>query len=191
MNIVQIGVNKSLDACHKFIQSNKDYIENIYLVEPLPSCIPDIKSAFKNFDNVKIFNLAICDNNSETSLKFYFPANDPKSGHASFKYDHLLAHGHRQIDSIDIECITLDDFFKNNSIVDCERLYIDTEGLDCSILLNFNYPKYNIKYIEFEKIHSDGAFTQGLNYKKCIDKFKMNNYEIKPVGKWNCAAINK
>lgn len=188
MNIVQIGVNKSQDSCYRFIKDNRDSISNIYLVEPLPGCIPDIQSAFKGFKNVKIFNIAISASANETTLKFYYPTRDIKSGHASFNYKHLIAHGHKEISSINIPVVTLEKFFTDNNIINCERLYIDTEGYDCQILLDFDFNKYNIKHIEFEKIHSDGSFRTGALYNKCIEKFKSNGFLIKNSGNFNCIA---
>jgi FkbM family methyltransferase len=188
MNIVQIGTNKSKDSCYEFIKKNKKSISNIYLVEPLAACIPNIRSAFEEFNNVKIFNIAIATGANETTLKFYYPKKDIKSGHASFNYNHLVAHGHREIDSIDIPVMALDKFFTDNNITSCERLYIDTEGYDCKILLDFDYNKYNIKHIEFEKIHSDGSFKVGPIYSKCIDRLKANGFSIIDSGKFNCIA---
>ena len=117
--------------------------------------------------------------------------NDNKSGHASTSYEHLIAHGHKDIEMTSIDCITLENFSLQNNIKYCDRLYIDTEGLDCSILLDFDYNKYDIKYIEFEKIHSDGAFKTGDNYYKCIKRFTVFGYIVRDSGQFNCIAEKK
>ena len=189
MNIVQIGVNVSKDACYAFAKDNKDKIENIYLVEPLPSCIPDIQSTFQDFKNVNIFNIAISADSNVSSAKFYSIKGEPKTAQSSFNIEHLMDHGAKEseIESFNVECMTLNDFFEKNSITNCERLYIDTEGHDSLILLGFDYLKYNIKWIEFETLHTDGAFTQGDNYKKLIDRFEKDGYQIHQH-KWNAIA---
>jgi FkbM family methyltransferase len=175
MNIIQIGCNKAHDSCHKYITEHKDEIENVYLIEALPSCIPVIEKAYRNIPNVKIFNMGI-GITSEEELEFFYPTKDPKSGHSSFNKGHLLSLGHKSISSIKIPCMTLNDFFIKENIEKCDRLYIDAEGLDCKILCSFDVEKYKIPYIEYESYNCDGTATRGATYNSCAQKLKNMGY---------------
>lgn len=191
MIIVQIGANKGDDSCSDFVIKNKGLIEEVHLVEPLATCNTHINNVYKDIANVKIYNLAITDNPILKEMTIYYPKQDNMSGHSSSIYSHLTAHSHAEIEFVTVSCFTLEDFFLNNGINKCDRLYIDTEGLDCKILLGFDFNKYNIRYIEFEIIHADGTFNKGESYNKCIAKFIENGYRIEAAGDFNeCAVKN-
>lgn len=189
MIIVQVGTNNGVDACSDFVLKNKDAISCVHLIEPLASCNEHIKNIYKDIPNVHIHNVAISDNTNLTELSIFYPKGDSISGHSSSDVGHLYAHGHSQINFVSVPCFSLDKFFQANNITSCDRLYIDTEGLDCKILLGFDFVKYGIKYIEFETIHADGAFNKGESYKKCIDKFLDLGYRIETAGEFNECAI--
>ena len=189
MTIVQVGANNGVDPCSDFVIKNKDHIKEVHLIEPLIACNDHINKVYKDIPNVKIHNIAISDNSLLKELSIYYPKYDTISGHSSSNYSHLTAHSHHEIDFVTVPCFTLEDFFINNDIIKCDRLYIDTEGLDCKILLGFDYVKYDISYVEFEVIHADGTFNKGENYEKCVAKFVANGYRIAPAGEFNECAI--
>lgn len=189
MTIVQIGTNNGVDSCSDYILRNKDIVKEVHLVEPLNACNEHIRRVYRDIDNVKIYNMAISDNYELKEIDIYYPAYDKISGHSSSNYGHLTAHHHHTIESVKVPCCTLEDFFTTNNIKKCDRLYIDTEGLDCSILIGFDYVKYNISYIEFEVIHADGTFRKGDNYEKCVAKFLSNGYRMSTAGEFNECAI--
>lgn len=188
MNIVQIGTNTGHDSCREYVFRNISQIKSIHLVEPLPSCVEYIKEAYKNVPNVKIYNMAISPDQNCRKMTIYYPANDPLSQHSSFNPNHLLRHGHSVIGKLNIPCLTITEFFNENGIHYCDRLYIDTEGLDCKILLSLDFNKYKIQYIEFEEIHADGPFFVGNNYKELKEKLIESGYRIEQSGEYNQSA---
>jgi len=192
MKIVQVGTNNSLDDCHKYVINHKDEIEKVYLIEPLSMCNPHIKEAYKNIKNFKIFNIAISPVANKKVIKMFVPTNISKIQHSSINRQHLTAHNHESIFEIEVECFTLDEFFKLNNITECDRLYIDAEGSDCEILLNFNLDKFDIKYIEFEHLHADGYprinELKGEVYKPCVEKLKQYGYSVKKKDRLNTIA---
>ncbi len=189
MIIVQVGTNNGVDPCSEFVLANKTDITELHLIEPQSTCNAHINKVYHNISNVKIHNIAISDNPLITELTIYYPSNNDISGHSSSDYNHLVAHSHRDISHITVPAYTLEKFFELNGITHCDRLYIDTEGLDCKILLGFDYAKYNINYIEFETIHADGTFNKGENYNKCVDKFTSLGYTVKDAGEFNQCAV--
>lgn len=189
MIIVQVGTNNGVDSCSDFVLKNKELITEVHLIEPLVACNAHIKSVYKDVNNYKIYNVGISDNPHSKEITIYYPASNAISGHSSSDYGHLTAHHHSVISHVTVPCYTLEKFFELNNITKCDRLYIDTEGLDCKILLGFDYTKYGISYIEFEIIHADGAFNKGESYNKCVDKFHACGYNVNPAGEYNECAV--
>ena len=169
MTIVQIGCNDGKDHILDFCQKNRDSIEAIHLVEPNPEALEDCKQTYSDFKQAKFHNLAIVTNNLE-SISLYVPKGKLHNAHASTFENHLTAHGHQDFNTINVPATSLAGFFDSNKITKCDRLYIDTEGLDCDIILGLDIQKYRIARIEFEILHTDGVFSRGQKYSSCIDK---------------------
>jgi FkbM family methyltransferase len=191
MNIVQIGTNDATDSCFEYVIKNINKIEVLHTIEPLTSCLENIKNAYKQVKNLNIHNIAITDNSDINELTIYTPSYNLKSQHASTNYEHLIKLNNSNIIEVKIPCLTLNDFFSKNNIKKCDRLYIDTEGLDCKILLSFDLIKYDVSYIEFETAHSDGLFTKGEIYERCVKKLTNLGYSIEKNGQLNEIAIKK
>jgi FkbM family methyltransferase len=184
MTIVQIGCNNGKDHILDFCQKNKDGIEAIHLIEPNPEALEDCKQTYSDFKQARFYNLAIVPNNVE-SINLYIPQGKSNNVHASTIENHLKAHEHSNFDTINVSALNLNAFFDSNNITKCDRLYMDTEGLDCEIVLNFDIVKYNVGRIEFETLHSDGFFTKGQNYNSCIEKLKTLGYKATEAGEYN------
>lgn len=189
MIIVQVGTNNGVDSCSNFVISNKDLITEVHLIEPLAACNPHIESIYRDVSNCKIHNIGISDDPRVGEINIYYPTNNPISGHSSSNYEHLTAHQHSNVSHVTVPCYTLERFFEINNITVCDRLYIDTEGLDCKILLDFDYNKYKINYIEFEIIHADGAFKRGEIYNRCVARLRDCGYAVASAGEYNECAI--
>ena len=170
--------NIHCDSCLKFIKENKDEIEFIHLIEPVKDCFPYIEKSYNFFERKTIYNIAITNDKNQKELKIYLPNNDKTSGHVSSNPNHLSVHGHTDLEVRDVNCFTLNDFLTLNSIDRCDRLYIDTEGLDCLILLDYDYNKFKTNYIEFEIIHSDGPYNKSTNAEKCINRLINDGFTI-------------
>jgi FkbM family methyltransferase len=184
MTIVQIGCNDGKDHMLDFCQKNKESIEAIHLIEPNPEALEDCKQTYSDFKQARFYNLAIVPNDAD-SIDLHIPRSKSSNAHASTLTSHLTNHGHIDFDTINVPATTLAGFLDSNKIEKCDRLYIDTEGLDCEIILNFNIQKYNISRIEFETLHSDGFLAKGQNYNSCIDKLKTLGYKATEAGEYN------
>jgi FkbM family methyltransferase len=184
MTIVQIGCNDGKDHILDFCQKNRDSIEAIHLVEPNPEALEDCKQTYSDFKQAKFYNLAIVSNDAG-SVDLHIPQLKSWNGHASTLPNHLIAHGHQDFNTINVSATSLARFFDSNKITKCDRLYIDIEGLDCEIILNFDIEKYGIGRIEFEILHTDGVFAKGKNYTACVEKLKALDYKQTEAGQYN------
>lgn len=187
MKIVQIGCNDGNDHCLAYVKNNLPQITEIHLVDPLPGCIEKAQKAYEGIKQAKFYQLMIGETNGEGTI--YYPTKDPTSGHSSSILTHMHAHAHTQLGTLKLKQVTLNTFMEENKINNCDRLYIDTEGLDCKILLGFDYMKYRVGYIEFEILHTDGPFYRGPIYEKCVTGFRKNGYEIRGASEYNQCAI--
>ena len=169
MTIVQIGCNDGKDHVLDFCIKNRESIEEIHLIEPNPEALEDCKQTYSDFKQAKFYNLAIVSNDFE-SINLYVPQGKSWNGHASTFSSHLTAHGHQDFDTINVSATSLAGFFDSNKITKCDRLYIDSEGLDSYILLGLDIQKYRIARIEFEVLHTDGVNTKAEKYSLCVEK---------------------
>lgn len=184
MTIVQIGCNDGKDHVLDFCLKNRESIEEIHLIEPNPEALEDCKQTYSDFKQAKFHNLAIATNNLE-SISLYVPQGKSSNGHASTLVNHLTAHGHQDFNTINVPATSLAGFFDINKITKCDRLYIDAEGLDCEIILDFDIEAHGVERIEFEILHTDGVFTRGQNYNSCIEKLKSLGYKQTEAGQYN------
>jgi FkbM family methyltransferase len=184
MNIVQIGCNDGKDHILDFCLKNKESIDEIHLIEPNPEALEDCKQTYSDFKQAKFHNLAIVPNDAG-SVDLHIPQLKSWNGHASTLANHLIAHGHQDLNTINVSATSLARFFDSNKITKCDRLYIDTEGLDCDIILGLDIRKYRIERIEFEVIHSDGVNTRGQKYASCIDKLTALGFQSADAGEHN------
>lgn len=184
MTIVQIGCNDGKDHILDFCQNNKESIEAIHLVEPNPEALEDCKQTYSDFKQARFHNLAIVPNDAD-SIDLHIPRSKALNAHASTLTNHLTNHGHVDFNTINVPATSLVSFLDSNKIEKCDRLYIDTEGLDCAIILNSAIEKYSIGRIEFEILHTDGVFTKGQNYNSCIEKLKALGYKQTDAGQYN------
>jgi len=168
----------NFDSCLKFITDNPDSVDFVHLIEPIIDCTPYINKSYGFFENKKVYNIAITDNPNQTEIDIFTPVKSRTSGHASYNLEHLHIHGHSDIDHVRVPSFTLNNFLEKNSIDKCDRLYVDTEGLDCLILLGYDYNKFKTNYIEFEVAHSDGPNTRTVNAEKCINRLISDGFKI-------------
>jgi len=184
MIIVQIGCNDGKDHVLDFCLKNREGIEEIHLVEANPEALEDCKQTYSDFKQAKFHNLAIVPNDVE-SINLHIPQAKSLNGHASTIPNHLSAHGHTGFNTINVLASTLAGFFDSNKITKCDRLYIDTEGLDCNIILGLDIRKYKIGRIEFEVLHTDGVFARGQKYSSCVEKLTALGYRPTDAGQYN------
>jgi FkbM family methyltransferase len=164
MIIVQVGCNHGDDHVFEYIDKNKDNITSAYLIEPLYYPYSLAVDKYKDYSYVKLFNIAITDEEDKDEIELFTTSDSGfiRFEGASFNKNHVTMHTQREdIDSIKIKCCSLNKFLSEQNIKNIDRLYIDTEGLDCRILSGLDLEKYDIKTIQFEFIHSGNVLDWG------------------------------
>jgi len=182
MNILQIGCNNCDDHVFDFIQEHRRDIHFFGVVDALPKCCAKAKEVYKNVRGFHVYNNAIGTKNER--CRFYFPAGEDQSAHASMSSQHVIRHNHPELDSVEVNCIDINDFLKG--IPHLDRLYIDIEGFDVPVLLHLE--DFNIPYIEYEFSHGQSTFNPGFAHNLLLQKFQEHGYSVQQISEYNCAA---
>ena len=176
-SLIQIGANDGVrfDELNNYI---KKYRVNCILVEPIPKYFEKLQFNYKNYEFVKLENLAISNDEEEKSIyivkdNFIKNYGDHINGINSFNKSHLIKHGVNKghIESIKVNCITIKNLIEKNKITNLGLLFIDTEGYDGNIVYNFLETVNQRPIIIFEFIHIDSVF-----FEKVINKLDSKNY---------------
>lgn len=162
MNIVQIGCFDGNDDVYSFVSQNYMNIKKLILVDVLEEKIQEAKKRYSRYAFVDYVNIAIVDNDNIKNIVIYKPKNIVH-GQLTSIYKNNISKFFQdpEIEQFDIDCITINKLFEKFYLKHIDRLYIDTEGLDCKIINSINYELYTINYIEYEYVHSDGVDTYG------------------------------
>jgi FkbM family methyltransferase len=169
MNIIQIGCHDGNDHVFEFIKYNKNKIKRAILVEPLPEKIFQAKERYNCYDFVEFHECAIVDSFENAEISFFHPEDLIHSQISSINFDHVK-NFRSDIKEIKVKCVNIQKFLDNLNLQKIDRLYIDTEGLDCKLIEQIDFNKYDIDYIEYEYIHSDGIHKYGENGIKIEEK---------------------
>jgi len=176
--------------------------KKVLLVEPVPHNVEAINDNLKDFKNIILEQVAISDKKEKKDFFFVKRSSIPKlkkhwsSGIGSFKKSHILEHRSKRflvedidIDKISIQSITLQDLIEKYSITKIDKLLIDVEGSEYSILKNIDLNKINIKKIIFEYKHFDGYKKTGKKLEEILKKFDQNNYSVSKIDEENILAV--
>ena len=180
--LIQIGANDGIrfDYLNKFIKKNKI---NAILVEPIKNNFDALRKNYKKFKFVKLENSAISINNeinylykvNERFLNYY---GKHVPGITSFNKNHLLKHGvkKKHIIKEKVTSISIKNLIKKYGLKKLDLLYIDTEGYDGKIVLDFLKTKSLHPIIIFEFIHIENRI-----FKNVIKKLLLSNYKFFPI----------
>jgi FkbM family methyltransferase len=178
-SIVQIGANDGVrfDILNNFIE--KYQIKSL-LVEPINEYFQKLSLKYKNSNFVSIENSAISINNEISFLykvdsKYLSFYDDHIPGISSFDKNHLLKHGvkKRHIIKEKINSININELLNKHNIKDIDLLYIDAEGYDGKIVIDFITNTTLTPIIIFEYIHVDNKILSLL-----LSKLKNIKYKI-------------
>jgi FkbM family methyltransferase len=184
MKILQIGCYDGNDHVYEYVSSNKDKITELYLIEPLSEALIMAKQLYSKLDFVKFYEMAIVDDDIN-EVEFFYPKNIQEGQTSSINKNHSKLFQTEMI-SKKILAIKLDKFLEKHQIFNLDRLYIDTEGLDCKILNSLDLNRFNISFIEYEYIHSDGTHNFGPIGEALERKLESHGYKI-----YNSLPFNK
>jgi FkbM family methyltransferase len=175
--LIQIGANDGnrFDELNKFIKEHK--IKSI-LVEPINEYFEDLKRNYQNFENVYFENSAITVAAKEKEI-FAVNNNNLKDydehikGINSFDKNHLIKHGvkSKHIIKKKINCISILNLLEKYNISNLDILFVDAEGYDGDILLDFLSNSKQEPILIFEYIHVKNKILKDL-----IDKITKKNY---------------
>lgn len=177
--LIQIGANdgKRFDKLNKFIIKNKT---NAILIEPIKKNFKELSAYYNKYKNVKLENSAISVNNelnflykvNESYLKYY---GKHIPGITSFNKKHLIDHGVKKnhILKEKVQTISIKKVLEKYKLKKLDLLYIDVEGYDGKIVLDFLSLKLFNTIIIFEYIHIDQKI-----FKKVIKKILSSGYKF-------------
>ena len=166
--LIQIGANDGsrFDEISKFI---KDYKIKSILVEPVKEYFEDLKKNYQNFDNIQFENSAIVVGKEEKEIflvsKEYLKNYDEHvRGINSFDKNHLIKHGvkSKDIEKKKINCISISNLLEKYGISDLDLLFIDAEGYDANILIDFLKNSKLEPIIIFEYVHVENKLLENL-----------------------------
>jgi FkbM family methyltransferase len=176
--LIQVGANdgKRFDTLNKFI---KKYKTSSILIEPIKSNFDDLQKSYKKFKFVKLENKAISVNNEINFLykvneKFLNMYDNHVPGITSFNKKHLINHGisNKHISKEIVNSSSIKEIINEHKLTKLDLLFIDTEGYDGKIVLDFLKNKTFNPIIIFEYIHIDNKVFQNVIKKLLSSKYK-------------------
>lgn len=182
--------------------TSTDHIFNILpekfkaiLIEPVPYLFKQLQLNYRHkypLADLELLNAAV--SNKDGILTLYVPSetNDfdalpvyasqlasTVEGHIEFHAEQVgLARDAIKIDKCDIQCYRLNTLIEKYNITSIEYLYVDTEGHDYDILMDFNIDGLKPTNIIFENKHMDGIFTKGSRYQQLVAHFRLHGYTV-------------
>lgn len=166
MTIMDVGAN--IGIVTQFMQP---YAKKLYAIEPSSEHFEALakNKEFNNWDNVKIFKVALANKDGETEL-LKKPDNrtmdsivmGKRSPDGSLVFPMRTRHPHG--DPEVVKTMTMDTFFKENKITEVDFIKFDVEGAEDMILRSEGFKKVasRIKNIEIEFHFPDWQNLVGL-----------------------------
>jgi len=179
MKVLQIGCGDGKDHVFDFVKNNP--LEKLVLIDASLFSLQLCKKQYADYPFCEFIYRAIVTDPNQKSVPIYAPAYDLTSVHVSVDPNNLKKHGHPYLVKMDVECSTLNALLEELDLPDMNRLYIDAEGLDISIINSLDLEKYPIPYIFFEHAHSD-------DLDECLNRLKNFNYTITEIDDLNSVA---
>lgn len=181
MNIVQIGTNKAYDNMSSIVYKYlPEDICKLIMVEPFSSHNLSIKECYKKYANkLYIENIIITpDIKHKTTEHIWYHELDATHGNAyelaSLNKEHASHirsnYYTKDMKSLEIECLTINELFEKYGLYNIDILYIDTEGFDDKLIYSINFNKFLIKQIFYENLHIDAN--------KLREFLILKNYEV-------------
>jgi FkbM family methyltransferase len=176
-SLIQIGANdgQRFDALSFFI---KKYNTSSLLVEPITTNFKQLNDKYINSSFIKLEHSAISVDNEISFLykvdeKFLYLYENHIPGITSFNKSHLLTHGvkNKHIVKENVNSISIKDLIKKHDIKFLDLFFVDAEGYDGKIILDFLKIENFSSILIFEYIHIDY-----LIFDKLINELKKFKY---------------
>jgi len=175
--IVQLGACNGKDHVRQF----KD--EELYLVEPNLQHIESLQEQYP--DSTIVTNAIVPLDNIGTVTMWYSNLDGPKYEVTSLDKYHILDHGYPEesLESFTTDGITLDELLDAFELKKVDILFLDIEGVEEKVLLEFPFEKYDITELQVEALHLRDrdkltTFLSKQGYRYTGDTYDYNNFDI-------------
>lgn len=169
------------DGFSEYVKKIKNKKKKIFVVEANPKNIEKLKKCWKDYEDVKFFNIAVTPNDySKNNITlFYCDEDRPHFQLLSYDKNHVKHYyPNSEIKELRVKTIKINDFLQNNFLnLKIESFSMDIEGLDFKIFMDIDLKKFNIYKFSIEYLH----LNQNQK-KKVIKKFIKNGYSYYGFG---------
>ncbi|MDA9629791.1 FkbM family methyltransferase [Candidatus Pelagibacter sp.] len=180
-NLIQIGANDgiSFDEINFFI---KKYKVKSILVEPIKENFKKLKENYKNLNFINFENVAISNNNKinylyKVDANFISKYGSEIPAIPSFNIKHLINHGVKKSHIVKekVDTSSIKNLIEKYQIKKLDLLFIDAEGYDGDIVLDFLKQTNLRPIIIFEYIHIENKIFKDLMNMIASKKFSYFN----------------
>lgn len=193
MNIIQIGCYNGQDDVRAYIIENYNCIDKAILIDGNKKYVEECKLAYNNLPQVEVLHYAVVAD-SRNTVNFYISERAPEECTTSKAY--MDSSVYKDTYTVtEVPAINLNTLFRQYNLNRIDRLYIDAEGMDIDIVNSIDFNTFEIPYLCFEHLHSEGIRLNGTDnwpgpgskYEQCTKKLIDLRYQIQIVG-WNIVA---
>jgi len=124
--IYDLGANIGVFTKWALNQAN---VKHVYAFEPTPELIDYMNETFKGHSNVTLFDKAIA--GEDTTAKFFTFENSVSNTLTDFEGKNETYKGY-----IEVECVNLEQFIKNNDLLSPTLIKMDIEGAEYASIKN-------------------------------------------------------
>jgi FkbM family methyltransferase len=176
-SLIQIGANdgQRFDTINYFI---KTYNPSCLLVEPIKENFEKLKKNYIKFSKVKFDNSAITVGDEinylyKVDTKFLMNYSDHIPGITSFDKNHLIKHGVKKTHIVKerVESITINNLILKHKLFNFDLLFVDVEGYDANIVIDFFSNTSLRPIIVLEYIHIKNDI-----FKNLVNILELNKY---------------
>ena len=174
---------------------NKDIEKKtVFLIEPVPHLFENLVNNYRikasnvnNETNVICLNIAV--STKDGDIDFFIPSL--RNDFTKFPYwadqissineSHLTTHYFAEkllVDKLNVPCKRLNTIINEYNITSIDFLFIDTEGHDYDILMDFDMSVVKPNHILFENRHMDGFNSKNQKYNYLLRYFQNIGYKI-------------
>ena len=159
MIVVEVGADNGNDTINYALVKKA---EMVYSFEPNPNSYKELIIKFKNIDNIKLYNKAVCDFNGKSKFNIAKKSYNSSLNKLSdfCKNNNLIEYD----TTTEVEVIRMDTFIKNNNIETIDYLHCDAQGSDFDVLKSFGDKISIVQSGQVEVSVKDDIYGKVNNY---------------------------
>ena len=152
INLVQLGANAGDDHVSDFIQHYTDIIDYSLLVEPIASVADKCRNFYKGWpNNIAVHACAVAKENGEAELTYVEGTNLRLSSLVPGLHSDFM---NTATKTMMVPTLTFDSLFAKHGLNKVDVLFVDCEGIDEDLLIDYDFNKYQTNYICWEWNHN-------------------------------------